>query len=59
MSSRNRNIKKKARTISKKVRHNWSVCEKLIVVYYFECIKNVRATARRFDINLNKFVTGE
>ncbi|CAG8686138.1 17171_t:CDS:1 [Cetraspora pellucida] len=50
MSSRNRNIKKKARAISKKVRHNWSVREKLMVVYYFERIKNVRATARRFDI---------
>ncbi|CAG8787339.1 13251_t:CDS:1, partial [Racocetra fulgida] len=50
MSSRNRNIKKKARAISKKVRRNWSVREKLMVVYYFERIKNVRATARRFDI---------
>ncbi|CAG8699490.1 2449_t:CDS:2 [Cetraspora pellucida] len=36
--------------IGKKVRCNWSVRKKLMVVYYFECIKNVRATARRFDI---------
>ncbi|CAG8772695.1 2601_t:CDS:1 [Cetraspora pellucida] len=50
MSLRNRNIKKKAHAISKKVRHNWSVRKKLIMVYYFKRIKNVRATARRFDI---------
>ncbi|CAG8826970.1 21077_t:CDS:2, partial [Racocetra persica] len=36
--------------ITNKIRRSWCVREKLIVVYYFECIKNVRKTAKEFGI---------
>ena len=49
MAPRRRSIAKKACT-SKKVHRNWSVREKLMVIYYFERIQNTRATARQFDI---------
>ncbi|CAG8554417.1 12255_t:CDS:1, partial [Racocetra fulgida] len=36
--------------ITNKIRRSWCVCEKLMVVYYFEYIKNVRKTAKEFGI---------
>jgi len=50
MSLRKRNITKKSRTVSKKVRRRRSVREKLMVIYYSERTQNNRATAKRFDI---------
>ncbi|CAG8833819.1 39397_t:CDS:1, partial [Gigaspora margarita] len=50
MSPRSKSIIKKARNICVKTRRSWSVREKLMVVHYFECVQNVAATARKFDI---------
>ena len=49
MSPRRNNIKKSAR-ITNKVRRSWNAKEKLMVICYYEHVKNVRATARRFEI---------
>ncbi|CAG8843846.1 46520_t:CDS:2, partial [Gigaspora margarita] len=44
-----KNITRCARATNK-VRRSWSAKEKLIVIYYLERTNNVRATAKRFDI---------
>ncbi|CAG8797186.1 2926_t:CDS:1, partial [Cetraspora pellucida] len=49
MSPRRSNIRRTAR-ITNKSRRSWSAKEKLMVINYYEHIKNVRATARRFEI---------
>ncbi|CAG8814100.1 26770_t:CDS:1, partial [Racocetra persica] len=43
------NIRRTTR-ITDKSRRSWSAKEKLMVINYYEHIKNVRATARRFEI---------
>ncbi|CAG8852755.1 40589_t:CDS:1, partial [Gigaspora margarita] len=49
MSPRSRSFTKKSHVRSSAQR-TWSVRKKLMVVHYFERIQNVRATAKRFDI---------
>ena len=49
MSSRKSNNKKRAR-ITNKSRRSWTVKEKLMIICYYEQTNNVRATARRFEI---------
>ncbi|CAG8839742.1 14045_t:CDS:2, partial [Gigaspora margarita] len=51
------NIAKKACTNSTKVWRNWSVCEKLIVIYYSKGAQNNKVTTRRFDIETKQVVT--
>ncbi|CAG8609560.1 35119_t:CDS:2 [Gigaspora margarita] len=50
MFPRSKSITKKARNIRVKTCHSWSVHEKLMVIHYFECVQNIAATTRKFDI---------